>query len=305
MCDCAEVDWFLDDLRLSKGASAHTISNYKRDLTRYCQHLEESQGTEWNRATPADVESFASALARGSDSRRPLAPSSVTRSLAAVRSFHKWAVRERLRLDDPAAGVKGPKQPAHLPKALTVEQVSALLQATEGEGAASLRDRAFLELLYATGSRVSEATGMDLDDLALRDPIPLAVLYGKGRKERLVPLGTYAVSAVEAYLVRGRPALSAKGEGTPALFLNLRGRRLSRQSGWEILERARQRAGLGKGVSPHTLRHSFATHLLEGGATVRQVQELLGHASVSTTQVYTQLSNRLLEEVFRSTHPRA
>jgi integrase/recombinase XerD len=226
---------------------------------------------------------------------------------------------------DPAANVAPPKPPARLPKAIPIEAVERLLAAASlGDTPESLRDRALLEVLYGIGARISEAVGLDVDDLDLTsaDGSPTGSptdgegepgsgevgsvrLRGKGGKERIVPVGRYAVGAVTAYLVRGRPALAAHGRGGPALFLNQRGARLSRQSAWAVIQRAAARADLREHVSPHTLRHSFATHLLDGGADVRVVQELLGHASVTTTQIYTMVSVHRLREVYAGAHPRA
>ncbi|WP_115727333.1 site-specific tyrosine recombinase XerD [Actinomyces culturomici] len=300
-----EADW-LTHLRVERGASVHTISNYRRDVDRYLADLR-SRGIEDLGAIGADeVERHLADLASGALTGRPAAASSVARASAAIRGFHRFLVREGAASDDPAARVSAPKQGTRLPKALGVDEVGALLEAAKlGEDAAALRDSALLELLYATGARVSEAVGLALDDLDLDEDLPVVRLYGKGRKERLVPLGHYAKDALGAYLVRARPALAAKGRGTPAVFLNTRGRPLSRQSAWEAIQRAAARAGLDAKVSPHTLRHSFATHLLQGGASVRDVQELLGHASVQTTQIYTKVAPTTLVEVYRSSHPRA
>ena len=207
--------------------------------------------------------------------------------------------------DRPRAAVKPPTPAKRLPKALPLADVEAILEASGAAGTTlALRDRALLEVLYGTGARISEAVGLDVDDLDLTDGTVL--LRGKGSKERIVPVGSYARAAVEAYLVRGRPALVATGLRDPgALFLNARGGRLSRQSAWTVLAKAADRAGVTRDVSPHTLRHSFATHLLDGGADVRVVQELLGHASVTTTQVYTLVTVDNLREVFATAHPRA
>ena len=303
-----ELQWFLDDLALVRGSSPHTVSNYRRDLERFAEAI---SPTKMLGATHEDVESFARSLAEGVGDKPALAPASVARALSAVRSFYTWALREQLIVASPAAGVQAPHLPDSLPKALTVEQVTMLLNSFgEDHSPRSLRDHALLEVLYGTGARVSEAISLAIDDLDLADGEgtgsgSVVRLWGKGRKERLVPLGSYAVAAIDVYLVRGRPALAQKGPGSPALFLNLRGRPLSRQSAWEIIQSSAAAAGLTQDVSPHTLRHSFATHLLEGGASVREVQELLGHASVSTTQIYTRMSPTLLSEVYRSTHPRA
>jgi integrase/recombinase XerD len=222
----------------------------------------------------------------------------------AVRGFHRFLLREGLVSSDPARGVRPPAPPKRLPKAISVEDVEALLAAAGAdETPRALRDRALLELLYGCGARISEAIGLDVDELDLESGT--VRLLGKGSKERIVPVGSYAREAVSAYLVRGRPALVGAGSGSPALFLNARGGRLSRQSAWTVLRAAAERAGIRREISPHTLRHSFATHLLDGGADVRVVQELLGHASVTTTQVYTLVTVDRLREVYATSHPRA
>lgn len=303
-----DVEQFLADLAVIRGASPHTVSNYRRDLERYAAYLSSTpgEGGGLEALERRHVEAFLLSLSAGSETQKPLAPSSVRRVLSAIRSFHKWALREGITNRDPSAGVKGPKSGSSLPKALSVEQVARLLEgAGPAEDPAALRDLALLEFLYGCGARVSEAMRLSVDDLDFEGDFAVVRLLGKGNKERLVPLGGFAVRALQAYLTRGRPALAAKGGGSPSLFLNLRGAPLSRQSAWERIDRAATRAGLAGRVSPHTLRHSFATHLLEGGASIREVQELLGHASVSTTQIYTRLSPQLLGEVYRSTHPRA
>ena len=233
-----------------------------------------------------------------------MAVSSAARVLVAVRGFHRFAVREGLATHDPAAEVKPPTPPRRLPKAISVDDVERLLAAT-GPGASprEQRDRALVEVLYGTGARISEAVGLDLDDLDLESGQVL--LRGKGGKQRIVPLGRPARAAVRHYLDSGRPDLLAVGPGGPAVFVNLRGGRLSRQSAWAVLQAAADRAGLTQHLSPHTLRHSFATHLLDGGADVRVVQELLGHASVATTQIYTLVTVDRLREVYAMAHPRA
>ena len=247
---------------------------------------------------------FLAHLREGGAGRRPLAASSAARAIVAVRGFHRFLALEGETPHDPASAVAPPRPPLRLPKAISIESVEALLAAASvGDTPVSLRDRALLELLYGVGARISEAVGVDVDDLDVE--VGAIRLLGKGSKERIVPVGRYAVEAVAAYVVRGRPALAAKGRGGPALFLNQRGARLSRQSAWAILRRAAERAGISEHVSPHTLRHSFATHLLDGGADVRVVQELLGHASVTTTQIYTMVSPHRLREVYAGAHPRA
>jgi integrase/recombinase XerD len=259
------------------------------------------------------VADFLAALRTGDDGRPALTASSAARTVVAVRGWHRFLAREGVTPLDPSDDVRPPQAPKRLPKAISVDDVRRLLEAASaGDTPAALRDRALLEVLYATGARISEAVGLDLDDLP-----PAAVeggaeqqaaavrLLGKGGKERVVPLGRYAVRALQAYLVRARPVLAAGGAGTPAVFLNTRGGRLSRQSAWTVLRAAADRARLTGHVSPHTLRHSFATHLIEGGADVRVVQELLGHASVTTTQVYTLVTIDRLREVYAGAHPRA
>jgi integrase/recombinase XerD len=257
-----------------------------------------------------DVSAFLAAIRTGDDGRTPLSASSAARTIVAVRGLHRFLAVEGTTAADPARDVRPPTPPRRLPKAISVDAVTRLLESASAGGTpASLRDRALLEVLYGTGARISEAVGLDLDDVAL-EPAPgdagsVVRLLGKGGKERVVPLGSYARAALGAYLVRARPALAAAGRGTPALFLNVRGGRLSRQSAWAVLRAAARHASLGASVSPHTLRHSFATHLLEGGADVRVVQELLGHASVTTTQVYTLVTADTLREVYAAAHPRA
>ena len=247
---------------------------------------------------------FLEALRTGSDGGRPLVASSAARTVTAVRGFHRFLLDEGLTEADPAARVRPPQVGRRLPKALSVEEVARLLDAASaGDDAVGVRDRALLEVLYGTGARISEAVGLSVDDVDLAGAS--ARLFGKGRKERVVPLGGYAVEAIDAYLVRARPSLASSGPGTPSLFLNTRGRPLSRQSAWAIIQNAAERAKLSVHVSPHTLRHSFATHLLQGGADIRVVQELLGHSSLSTTQIYTMVSRDTVREVYSLAHPRA
>jgi integrase/recombinase XerD len=266
--------------------------------------------------TPADVAAYLAGLREGGDGRPPLAASSAARAAAAVRGLHAFAAAQGLAGADPAAGVRPPTPARRLPRAIGVAEVEALIAAAGADGPADspfrLRDRALLELLYGTGARISEATGLDVDDLAFAWPgvagRPATLrLSGKGGKQRVVPVGRYAREALDAYLVRARPALAAasrRATASPAVFLNARGGRLTRQGAWGVLAAAARRARL-TGVSPHTLRHSFATHLLDGGADVRVVQELLGHASVTTTQVYTLVTVDKLREVHAASHPRA
>jgi len=294
----ALVDSYIRHLTIERGVAKNTIAAYRRDLRRYLEFLQSRGVTEIEEITELTVQDFAEQLVTVGG----LSATSVARVLAGVRGIHKYWLLENLTNADPAAGVKPPKAPRRLPKAITVAQVESLLNAVGGEDPIAVRDRAILELLYATGARITEIVSLDLDDLV--DPTLLRVL-GKGSKERIVPVGRYAQTALEAYLVRTRPLLAVNGKGTPALFLNQRGGRLSRQSAWQIIHDASIAAKLPGEISPHTLRHSFATHLLEGGADVRVVQELLGHSSVATTQIYTLVTVDALREVYATAHPRA
>ncbi|MTD59325.1 site-specific tyrosine recombinase XerD [Amycolatopsis pithecellobii] len=294
---------YLDHLAVERGTARNTLDSYARDLRRYAEYLGRAGVTDFRRVTEAQVTAFGAALREGDDEHPPLAASSAARALVAVRGLHRFAHVDGLTDDDPAREVRPPAPAKRLPKALPVDEVLRLLDVPATDGERPLRDRALLELLYSTGARISEAVGLDLDDIDRGERTVL--LDGKGGKQRLVPIGKPAVEAVEAYLVRARPVLAARGRGTAALFLNARGTRLSRQSAWQVLKVSAERAGISASVSPHTLRHSFATHLLEGGADVRVVQELLGHASVTTTQVYTLVTVNTLREIYATAHPRA
>lgn len=304
----AEIRRYLDHLTVERGLARNSLVAYHRDLRRYAAWLAESGVIALHAVSEADIAAFGAALRRGDgDESPPLAASSVARALVSVRGLHRFAAREGRVEADVSAPVRPPVPPKRLPRALSVEQITALLEAaggdTTGEDAPrALRDRALLEFLYGTGSRISEAVGLDLDELDLEGGA--VRLLGKGSRERIVPVGRLAREALSAYLVRGRPALISRG--TPAVFLSARGNRLSRQTAWTILQDAARRAGIDPAVvSPHVLRHSYATHLLDGGADVRVVQELLGHASVTTTQVYTLVTVDRLREVYAASHPRA
>jgi len=300
----AAIRTYLDHLAIERGLAANTLSSYRRDLRRYDAFLAGRGIDDLAAIDEATVTAFLVALREGDPEHPPLTATSAARTVVAVRGFHRFAVGDGLTETDPAAAVRPPAPAKRLPKALPLADVEAILAAAGSPGTTlALRDRALLEVLYGTGARISEAVGLDVDDLDTVDGT--ALLRGKGGKERLVPVGSFAIEAVAAYLTRARPELVAAGRGTPALFLNVRGGRLSRQSAWTVLARCAERAGVTTAVSPHTLRHSFATHLLDGGADVRVVQELLGHASVTTTQVYTLVTVDNLREVFATAHPRA
>jgi integrase/recombinase XerD len=301
------VRTYLDHLVVERGLADNTLKSYRRDLRRYAGWLS-AQGVESLDDVREDtVTAFLVALREGDADHPPLSAGSAGRTVVAVRGFHRFAVREGLSRVDPSSAVRPPAPAKRLPKALPLNDIERILDAAGAPGTAlALRDRALLELLYGTGARISEAVGLDLDDLDLTDEGGATVLLrGKGGKERMVPVGSYARAALDAYLVRGRGALAGLGKGLPGVFLNARGGRLSRQSAWAVLAKAADRAGVTAEVSPHTLRHSFATHLLDGGADVRVVQELLGHASVTTTQVYTLVTVDSLREVYATAHPRA
>jgi integrase/recombinase XerD len=300
----ALVRGYLDHLTVERGLAANTLLSYRRDLGRYVDSLAGAGRTTPAQVTEADVGAFLRQLREGDENHPALGASSAARAVVAVRGFHRFLLEEGAVEADVAARVRPPTPPRRLPKAIPVGDVERLLDAASvGDGPRALRDRALLEVLYGTGARISEAVGLDRDDID--EHAGTVQLHGKGGKSRIVPVGTYARDAVAAYLVRGRPALGAEGTGSPGLFLNARGGRLSRQSAWTVLRAAAARAGLATTVSPHTLRHSFATHLIDGGADVRVVQELLGHASVTTTQVYTLVTVDRLREVYAEAHPRA
>jgi integrase/recombinase XerD len=307
------VRGYLDHLAVERGLSRNTLSSYSRDLRRYTAFLRGSGVSALGDVTESAVSDFVASLRSGADGAPVLKASSVARAVVAARGLHRFAFREGLSPHDPAAAVRPPTPPQRLPRALQLDDVLALVEAAGFDGTPkAVRDQALIEFLYGTGARIGEAVGLDVDDLDLERGTVL--LHGKGGKDRVVPVGGFARAAVDAYLVRGRPTFAASASGasaasasggSAALFLNARGGRLSRQSAWTILQATAERAGLRVTIGPHTLRHSFATHLLDGGADVRVVQELLGHASVTTTQVYTLVTVDKLREVYATAHPRA
>ena len=307
------VTAWLDHLAVERGLATNTLSSYRRDLRRYEAHLTGAGIHDLTQVTEDHVSGFLVALRAGDEQHPPLSATSAARSVVAVRGLHRFGVREGLCRTDPSREVRPPAPARRLPKAISVAQVEQLLAAAgSGDPPLAGRDRALLELLYGTGARISEVVGLAVDDLDLTgaggpaEPC-LVRLDGKGGRQRVVPVGSFAQRAVADYLTTSRPVLAAGGRSGGALFLNARGGPLSRQSAWAVLRSAARRAGLpdAESVSPHTLRHSFATHLLDGGADVRVVQELLGHASVTTTQVYTLVTVDRLREVYATSHPRA
>lgn len=299
-----DVEAFLDFLRVERGVATNTLNAYRRDLRLYADGVRSLGIGSVADITDHDVAAFLTAL-----STREFAPgrrysaATVARVLAAVRGFHRYLATEGVTSSDPTEPLGSMRIPRSLPKALTLAEVEALIAAVPSEGSAHIRDRAMIEMLYAAGLRISELTSLDVDDVDL-DARSVRCL-GKGSKERVVPIGRAAVDGLKAYVTQARPGLAERGRSEPALFLNQRGRRLTRQGCWKLLKRHAEHAGLARRISPHTLRHSFATHLLDGGADIRIVQELLGHASVSTTQIYTRVSHERLREVYDRAHPRA
>jgi integrase/recombinase XerD len=298
------VESFLDHLAVERGAAVNTLLSYRRDLNRYLRYLDDAGIDSVGAVAGSTVAGFLAYLREGDSDHVSLSATSAARGVVAVRGLHRFALRERLVEVDVAHDVRPPAPARRLPKAITIDHVERLIDAAGiDQTPLAVRDRALIELLYGTGARISEAVGLAVDDVDLHGRTVL--LSGKGGKQRRVPLGTFAARAVDAYLVRVRPALAAGGRGTPKLFLNARGGPLSRQSAWTVLRAAADKAGLSSSISPHTLRHSFATHLLEGGADVRVVQELLGHSSVTTTQIYTLVTVDQLRQVYAEAHPRA
>lgn len=341
------VQDYLAHLRVERGSSSHTISSYQRDLARYVCYLADRDVTAAPQVDAGHISEFLQVVTTGNDGGTPLAERSAARMLASVRGVHRYWAQNGVTSADPSHEVAAPVQTQSLPKALSVSEVTALVESPQTATPLGLRDRALLEFLYASGARISEAVSLDVDDVHLHssageaesvEGIMLVRVTGKGNKQRMVPLGRMARAALGNYLTSGRPALTeaaqrrrtgsvsssakrssgrsaASGPGSdrhsssrspsPALFVNKLGGRLSRQSGWTIVEKAAAAAGITAEVSPHTLRHSCATHLLDGGADIRTVQELLGHASVTTTQIYTKVTAESLRSQYVSAHPRA
>ena len=330
----AGIDRFLRHVAIERGLAENSLAAYRRDLAAYAEWLTEQGIEDLAQVGPDTLSSFVADLSGLDGERAPLAAASITRRASTVRGMHRYLFEEDLLEGFAGRGLRTPKKAQRLPKALPFEEVEALLEHAGGDDPVGLRDRALLELLYGSGARVSEVCNLDLDDLlldggrsdatgsasgAVGDGGPVVSehtqqalvnggflrVLGKGSKQRVVPYGSYAGEAIAAYLVRARPEMVARGTGTPALFVGPRGARISRQSAWLVIKAAAERAGITREVSPHTLRHSFATHLLAGGADVRTVQELLGHSSVTTTQIYTQVTADTLREHYLTSHPRA
>jgi integrase/recombinase XerD len=292
---------FLAYLEFERGLSRNTLEAYRGDLLQLGRFLAERSRSAIE-ATPADISDFLTRLATGDDDHRPASPATIHRKSACLRSFYRHLRREGLRDSDPTASLSAPRRSRKLPQVLTRGEVERLLSQPRGSDPQALRDRALLELMYASGLRASEAIGLDVEDIDVEERLLRA--RGKGSKERIVPVGQAALRAVRAYLERGRPAL-VKNRAENHLFVNFRGGQLTRQGLYKIVRRHALTAGLADRMSPHTLRHTFATHLLAGGCDLRSVQEMLGHADVSTTQLYTHLSSERLKDVYFKAHPRA
>ena len=300
---------FLGTLELERGLSRNTVEAYRSDLQQFGAFLagrhragHDGEGLDPLAVTPTDLADFVSALAGGNGERPAVAPATLQRKIACLRSFYRHLRREQVIDHDPTAELRPPRPRGRLPKVLTRDEINRLLAAPRGESVAALRDRALLETMYACGLRASEAIGLELSALDLDDGTLRA--YGKGSKERLVPIGTAAIGALRAYLERGRPQLVGLRD-EPRVFLNMRGRPLSRQGLYKIVQGHAAAVGLADRMSPHTLRHTFATHLLAGGCDLRSLQEMLGHADIGTTQIYTHLTTDRLRDVYFDAHPRA
>ena len=333
-----KIQQFLNHISVERGLSPKTVEAYESDLTKYTNWLREARKiSDVNEITQLDIEEYVRAMASQAMAAQNLGPRTIARRIASIHEWNKFMLSNAQIASDPSAEVKAPKQAEHLPDVLSISEVERVIDAAGGFGstdAVSLRDRALVEFLYATGARVSEAVGLKFEDIDLAESV--VRLSGKGQKQRLVPIGKCAVSALRDYLDKARPILESRAQKSLAtaesqasaksqvksrlksplnalsksanshmIFLNKRGKALSRQSAWEAISHAGKMAKIGKELHPHTLRHSFATHLISGGADVRTVQELLGHASVTTTQIYTHISPDALMEAYVMSHPRA
>jgi integrase/recombinase XerD len=292
---------FLGYLELERGLSRNTLDAYRSDLQQFGEFLGRRQLDPLAVAS-GDLAAFVSELAEGHDGRSPVAPATLQRKIACLRSFYRHLRRDQILAEDPTSELRPPRSRARLPKVLTRDEVSRLLSQPAGSDPAALRDRALLETMYACGLRASEAIGLEMSELDFETGILRA--RGKGSKERIVPIGSKAITTLRAYLEHGRPRLVGLRD-EPRVFVNQRGAGLSRQGLYKIVQRHAKSAGLEQRMSPHTLRHTFATHLLAGGCDLRSLQEMLGHADIGTTQIYTHLSAGRLREVYFDAHPRA
>lgn len=293
------LDDYLHFLKVERQLAANTLVSYERDLKNYLQYLKEvEQLDSLRKVERVHILNHLSHLKETTKTSR-----TVARHISSIRSFHQFLIRERVVDNDPTVHLEMPKMDKKLPNVLSIEEVDALMQAPETNKANGKRDQAMLELLYASGMRISECINLDIEDINLT--MGFVRCFGKGGKERIIPLGKSALRACQTYLESARGDLMKIGEATDALFINQRGKRLTRQGFWKLLKQHAQKAGIQKELTPHTLRHSFATHLIENGADLRAVQEMLGHADISTTQIYTHVSKTRLKDVYSQFHPRA
>ncbi|MGZ4134479.1 MAG: site-specific tyrosine recombinase XerD [Tumebacillaceae bacterium] len=291
------IERFIHYLAVERGLAMNTLESYQRDLIGYVKFLQKNGISDLNQTRRANIISYLAELQRNGR-----ATSTISRNLASMRAFYGFMLRDGLIDGDPTTNLESPKIEKRLPKVLTVDEVESLLEGPDGGSVAGIRDKAMLELLYATGIRVSELVALNISDVNLN--MGFLKCYGKGSKERIIPLGTMALKTVSDYVMRSRVKL-LRDQSEESLFLNHHGQRLSRQGFWKIIKKYAHAARIEKEITPHTLRHSFATHLLENGADLRSVQEMLGHADISTTQIYTHLTKSRLKEVYAKTHPRA
>ncbi|MCC6442159.1 MAG: site-specific tyrosine recombinase XerD [Armatimonadetes bacterium] len=287
---------FLNHLSVERGLADNTLQSYRNDLGQFLAFLEE-RGLDFGGVSPETLTAYTARL-----KQRGMAQTSVMRKLSALKMFFRYLYRERVVLKDPTESIESVKKTGHLPDTLTPDEVSRLLAQPDLSTPEGLRDRAMLEIMYASGLRVSELVGLEVADIDL--PAGMLRCFGKGSKERVIPFNNVAAEYLSLYLEKGRPRF-AKEEAVPGLFISHRKQKLSRVAFWDSLKRYAAQAGIRKEVSPHTLRHSFASHLLEGGADLRAIQAMLGHASISTTQIYTHLQKSHLKEVYKKSHPRA
>lgn len=290
---------FIHFLTVEKGLAKNTLVSYERDLKSYMKYvINVEKMSNWNEVRRANIIGFLAQLKEQGKSSKTIA-----RHIASIRSFHQFLLRDKQTDQDPTVHIDSPQPERTLPKVLTMEEVGAFMDSPKGTDAFGLRDQAMLELMYATGMRVSELINLEITDV--HSSMGFVRCVGKGNKERIIPIGKTALNAIDVYLTKGRPKLARKKNKTDALFLNHHGNGLSRQGFWKILKRLAQEANIQKELTPHTLRHSFATHLVMNGADLRSVQEMLGHADISTTQIYTHISNTRLKDVYSKFHPRA
>lgn len=293
-----ELQSFIHYLSVERGLAPNTLESYERDLTQYIGHLKEGGTVSLKDTAKSHIVSYIGKLRKAGK-----APATVSRSIVSIRAFYQFLVRERVIDKDPSLHLESPKLEKRLPKVMSMHEVERLLEAPQTSTPNGMRDKAMLEVLYATGIRVSELISLSMDDIHLS--LGYVRCLGKGSRERIIPLGRIAAQTLDQYIRTSRPKLLRPGRSEEALFVNHLGTRMTRQGFWKIIKKYAAQSGIRKEITPHTLRHSFATHLLENGADLRSVQEMLGHADISTTQIYTHVTNKRMKEVYNQTHPRA